>query len=46
MRLQAKATEKLAERFGPYTSFEAEYKQGGYDQADEPGAACLRFPKR
>ena len=46
MRLQVKTAEKLAERLGSHASFEAKHKQGGHDQADEPGAACLRFPKR
>jgi len=38
--------EKLADRLGSHTSFEAKHKQGGHDQADKPGTACLRFPKR
>src|SRR5262247_2435918 len=46
MRLQMETAEKFAERFGPHATFEAKHKQGGYDQAEEPGAACLRFPQR
>src|SRR5919198_115854 len=46
MRLQMETAEKFAERFGPHAAFEAKHKQGGYDQAEEPGAACLRFPQR
>src|SRR4029434_8394967 len=46
MGLPAKTAEKLAEGFGSHTSFEAEHKQRGHHQADEPGAACLRVPKR
>src|SRR5262249_29296296 len=44
--LQVQATEKLAERLRSHPSFEAEYKQGGHHQADQPGAAWLSFPKR
>src|SRR5499427_6534236 len=46
MRLQAKAAKKLAECLGSHTTFETKYKQGGHDQADQPGAAGLRFPQR
>src|SRR5215471_12567654 len=46
MGLQAQTAEKLAEGFGSHASFEAEHQQRGHDQADEPGAACLGFPKR
>jgi hypothetical protein len=46
MRVQTKTAEKLAEGFGSHASFEAKHKQRGHDQADEPGAACLGFPKR
>src|SRR4029453_8010846 len=46
MRLQAKAAKKLAECLGSHTTFEAKHKQGGHDQADQPGAAGLRFPQR
>jgi hypothetical protein len=46
MRFQAKTTKKFAECLGSYPSFEAEHKQGRYDQTDEPGATCWRFPKR
>ena len=46
MRIQAKTPEKLAECLGSHTPFEAEHKQGRHDQADQPGAACLCFPKR
>src|SRR5215471_18410893 len=46
MRLQAKAAEKLAECLGSDPTFEAKYKQGGHDQAAQPGAAGLRFPQR
>src|SRR6266568_6966959 len=46
MRIQAKATKKLAECLGSHTSFEAKHKQGGHNQADQPGAACLGFPQR
>jgi hypothetical protein len=45
MRLQMEMAEKLAERFGSHAAFKAKPKQGGHDQADEPGSACLRFPK-
>ena len=38
--------EKLADRLGSHASFEAKHKQGGHDQADKPGAACLCFPQR
>jgi hypothetical protein len=43
---QMETAEKLAEGFGSHTSFEAEHKQRGHDQAEEPGAACLRVPQR
>ena len=46
MGLQMEMAEKLADGFGSHTSFEAKHKQGGHDQADEPGAACLCFPQR
>ena len=46
MRIQAKTTEKLADRLGSHTSFEAEHKQRGHDQTDQPGAACLGLPQR
>ena len=46
MGLQAKTAKKLAEGFGSHASFEAEHKEGGHDEADKPGAACLRCPKR
>src|SRR4030095_4781478 len=46
MLLQVETAEKLAERFGPHTAFEAKHKEGDHDQADEPVSACLRFPKR
>src|SRR5215468_5997764 len=46
MGLQAQTAEKLAEGFGSHASFEAEHKERGHHQADEPGAACLRFPQR
>src|SRR5215471_13753612 len=46
MGLQAQTAEKLAEGFGSHASFEAEHKERGHKQADEPGAACLRFPQR
>ena len=46
MGLQAKTAEKLAECLGSHASFEAEHKQRGHDQADEPSAACLRLPQR
>src|SRR5262249_12027104 len=44
--LQAQTAEKCAECLGSHPAFEAAHKQGGYDQTDEPGAACLRLPKR
>ena len=44
--LQMETAEKLADRLGSHASFEAKYTQGGHDQADKPGVACLRFPKR
>src|SRR5262249_16835337 len=44
--VQQKTAAKLAEGFGSHASFEAKHKQRGHDQADEPGAACLGFPKR
>src|SRR5215468_10736691 len=46
MGLQAQTAEKLAEGFGSHASFEAEHKERGHKQADEPGATCLRFPQR
>src|SRR5687767_2083054 len=46
MCLQMETAEKLADRLGSHASFEAKHKQGGHDQADKPGAACLRFPQR
>src|SRR5215471_11477098 len=46
MGLQAQTAEKLAEGFGSHASFEAEHKERGHKQADEPGAAGLRFPQR
>src|SRR5215470_10875106 len=46
MRRQAKTAEKLAECLGSHASFEAEHKQCGHDQADEPGAAGLCLPQR
>src|SRR4029450_1906531 len=46
MRIQAKTTKKLAECLGSYASFEAKHQQGRHNQADQPGAACLCFPKR
>src|SRR5262249_12013505 len=46
MGLQAQTAEKLAEGFGSHASFAAEHKERGHKQADEPGAACLRFPQR
>jgi hypothetical protein len=46
MGLQAQPAEKLAECLGSHASFEAEHKQCGHDQADEPGAACLCLSKR
>src|SRR5687768_15362975 len=45
MGLHMEMAEKLTDRLGAHTAFEAEYKQRGHDQADEPGAAGLRFPK-
>jgi hypothetical protein len=45
MRLQAKTGEKLADRFRPNPSLEAETKEGGHDQAQEPSAAFFRFPQ-
>jgi hypothetical protein len=44
--LQMETAEKLADRRGSHASFEAKPTQGGHDQAEKPGAACLRFPKR
>ena len=46
MPIEAKTAEKLTERLGSHASFEAEDKQRGHDQTDEPGAAGLCFPKR
>src|SRR5918992_4318283 len=45
MGLHMEMAEKHADRVGSHTAVEAEYKQCGYDQADEPGAASLGFPK-
>src|SRR5918993_657639 len=45
MGLHMEMAEKRADRLGVHTAVEAEYKQCGYDQADEPGAAGFRFPK-
>src|SRR5688500_9260670 len=45
MGLHMEMAEKHADRLGSHTAFEAEYKQRGHDQADEPGAAGFRFPK-
>src|SRR4030095_12508496 len=44
MRLKAQTTEKLADRFGPNAALEAEGIERRHHQADEPTAACLRFP--
>src|SRR5215471_11878268 len=46
MRLQMETAEKLAERVGPHTTFEAKYKESRHDQADQPVAASLCFPQR
>src|SRR5437763_5077742 len=46
MGLQAQTAEKFADRPDSHTSFEAEHQQRGHDQADQPGAACCRFPQR
>src|SRR4030095_3702512 len=46
MDLQAQTAEKFAECLGSHTAFEAKHKQRGHNQADQPGAACLCFPKR
>src|SRR5215211_7239519 len=46
MPLQAQTAEKLAERLRSHPSFEAEHKQRGHHQADQPGAAGWRFPQR
>src|SRR5882672_5253583 len=45
MRLKAKMSEKLADRFGPNTSLEAEDIEDGHYQADQPTAAFFGFPK-
>src|SRR5918998_5741902 len=45
MGLHMEMAEKRAECLGSQPAFEAEYKQRGHDQADEPGAASLGFPK-
>jgi hypothetical protein len=45
MRLKVKTAEKLADRFGPNSSFETKDKEGGHNQADEPVAAFWRFPQ-
>src|SRR5688572_17508782 len=45
MGLHTEMAEKLTDRLGAHTAFEAKHKQRGHDQADEPGAAGLRFPK-
>src|SRR6266542_3394595 len=44
LRLQVQTTEKLAERFGPNTALEAESIERRHHEADEPTAACFRFP--
>ena len=44
MGIEMKTAEKLADRFGSYTAFEAKYKQRRHDQADEPSTTCLCFP--
>src|SRR6266487_2248823 len=44
MRLKAQTTEKLADRFGANASLEAEGIERRHDEADEPTAACCRFP--
>src|SRR5712691_1951213 len=44
MRLKAQTTEKLADRFGPNASLETEGIERCHDEADEPTAACCRFP--
>src|SRR5262245_54267397 len=46
MRHPAKATTKLAECLGSHTTVEAKHKQGGHDQAEQPGTAGFRFPQR
>src|SRR6266404_7934489 len=46
MALQVQTAEKLAERLRSHASFEAEHKQRGHHQADQPGAAGWRFPQR
>src|ERR687887_2337359 len=46
MGLQAQPAEKLADRLGSHTSFEAEHQQRGHDQTDQPGVTCWRFPQR
>jgi hypothetical protein len=46
MGIEVKTAEKLTDRFRPYATFKAKHKYGGHDQADEPGATCLCFPKR
>jgi hypothetical protein len=45
MRLKAKTTEELTDRFGPNTSREPEGIARGHHQAREPTAPCLGFPK-
>src|SRR5688572_22481241 len=45
MGLHVEMAEKRAEPLGAHTAVEAKHKQRGHDQADEPGAASLGFPK-
>src|SRR5688572_24808813 len=45
MGLHMEMAEKLTDRLGSHPAFEAEHKQRGHDQADEPGTPCFRFPK-
>jgi hypothetical protein len=44
MLLQVKTAEKLADRFRSNPPLEAKDKEGGHNQAQEPSAACFRFP--
>src|SRR6266404_9271786 len=44
MPRKAQTTEKLADRFGPNASLETEGIERCHDEADEPTAACFRFP--
>ena len=44
MRLKAQTTEKLADRFGPNATREAEGRACRHHQADAPTAALCRFP--